>query len=42
MPELGWRYGYHLTWGIMLAVVAGLLIYFRRNGWIGSRSAGSE
>jgi len=35
MPEIGWRYGYAMAWGIMLAVVAALLIYFRRNGWIG-------
>ena len=38
MPELGWRYGYHLTWLIMLSVVAALLLYFRRNGWIGEKS----
>ena len=35
MPELHWRYGYLVTWGIMLAVAGGLLAYFRRNGWIG-------
>jgi magnesium transporter len=35
MPELEWEYGYYLTWGIMLVVVAGLLLYFRRKGWIG-------
>ena len=35
MPELHWRYGYLLTWGIMLGVVVGLLVYFRRNGWLG-------
>jgi len=35
MPELHWRYGYLLAWGIMLAVVVGLLAYFRRNGWLG-------
>jgi magnesium transporter len=34
MPELHWRYGYMLAWGIMLAVAAGLLMYFRRRGWI--------
>jgi magnesium transporter len=37
MPELHWRYGYHLTWAIMLAVVTALLVYFRRNGWIGTK-----
>lgn len=35
MPELHWRYGYVLTWGMMAAVAVGLLIYFRRSGWIG-------
>ena len=42
MPELGWRYGYHLTWAIMLTVVAALLLYFRRNGWIGTKRADSD
>ncbi len=42
MPELGWRYGYHLTWLIMLSVVAGLLLYFRRNGWIGSKDSRAD
>jgi magnesium transporter len=41
MPELSWRYGYGLTWLVMVAVVAGLLFYFRRNGWIG-RERGDE
>jgi len=40
MPELHWRYGYYLTWGIMVTVVAGLLYYFRRNDWIGGRQHG--
>ena len=35
MPELHWRYGYWVTWGLMLGVVAVLLVYFRRNGWLG-------
>lgn len=34
MPELSWRYGYLMVWAIMAAVVAGLLFYFRRAGWI--------
>jgi magnesium transporter len=38
MPEIGWRYGYAFSWGIMLAVVVGLLVYFRRNGWIGGEN----
>ncbi len=34
MPELGLRYGYPLLWLIMLAIVAGMLVYFRRKRWI--------
>ncbi len=34
MPELGWRYGYFFALGVMAAVVAGMLVYFRRKGWI--------
>jgi magnesium transporter len=35
MPELHWKYGYLLAWGIMAGVASGLLVYFRRAGWIG-------
>jgi magnesium transporter len=34
MPELKWRYGYPFAIGIMVAVPAGLLYYFRRKNWI--------
>jgi len=30
MPELGWYYGYPMVWGIMLLVVVGMLLYFKR------------
>ncbi|HWR97008.1 MAG TPA: magnesium/cobalt transporter CorA [Candidatus Methanoperedens sp.] len=33
MPELRWRYGYALIWGVMLAVGAAMLLYFRRKRW---------
>ena len=33
MPELKWRYGYLFFWGIIVAVGAGMLIYFRRKKW---------
>ncbi len=33
MPELSWRYGYGLIWGIMIAIGAGMLAYFRRQKW---------
>src|SRR6056297_313132 len=34
MPELGLRYGYPLLWLVMLGIVAGMLIYFRRKRWL--------
>lgn len=33
MPELGWYYGYPFAWAIMLVMVIGMLIYFRRKKW---------
>ncbi len=34
MPELSWRFGYLYIWGVMLVVVGGVLIFFRRKRWI--------
>lgn len=34
MPELDWAWGYPTFWGITLAVVGGLLWYFKRRDWI--------
>jgi magnesium transporter len=34
MPELEVPYAYPLIWGIMIAVVAGMLLLFRRRRWI--------
>jgi magnesium transporter len=43
MPELGWPFGYPLVLGLMLAVAVGMLLYFRRRGWIGgSREDGGR
>jgi magnesium transporter len=33
MPELKWRYGYALVWGVMVAIGAGMLAFFRRKRW---------
>jgi magnesium transporter len=33
-PELHWRYGYYMAWGLFMAIVGGMLWYFRRRGWI--------
>ncbi|MCF8052411.1 MAG: magnesium/cobalt transporter CorA [Desulfobacterales bacterium] len=34
MPELHWRWGYFAVWGVMLAVVLVLLVYFKRKRWL--------
>lgn len=34
MPELRWKYGYFVVWGVMLAVAGGLLWFFQRKGWL--------
>jgi magnesium transporter len=34
MPELSSVYGYPVTWGIMLLIAAGMLIFFKRRRWI--------
>ena len=35
MPELRRRWGYPAALALMLAIAAGMLVYFRRRGWIG-------
>jgi len=35
MPELHSRYGYYTVWIIMIAVAVGMLLFFKRRGWIG-------
>jgi magnesium transporter len=34
MPELHWRYGYFYALGVMLAIVLGMLAYFKRKRWL--------
>jgi magnesium transporter len=34
MPELKWKSGYFIIWGIMLFVILGLMIYFTKKGWL--------
>ncbi len=34
MPELNWYYGYPMAWLVMIAVTAGMLIYFKRKKWL--------
>lgn len=35
MPELRWRWGYPLVWGVMIAIAGALVFWFRRRGWLG-------
>lgn len=39
MPELDWRYGYPAVIALMLSVSGGMLLYFRRKGWLGGKRA---
>jgi len=34
MPELGWYYGYPIIWGVMIAIVIGMVIFFKRKNWL--------
>lgn len=34
MPELSWYYGYPMVWGLMIAITAGLVWFFKRRGWL--------
>ncbi len=33
MPELEWRYGYFVMWGVMILVAAAMIWYFKRKKW---------
>jgi len=33
MPELEWRWGYEAVWLVMLAVAAGMIVYFKKKKW---------
>lgn len=37
MPELKSRYGYFVVWGLMITVALGMLIFFRKRGWLGAK-----
>lgn len=34
MPELDWRYGYPATWALMLFIVAGMFLFFKKKNWL--------
>ena len=39
MPELDWIWGYPSALGLMGLVVTGIVLWFRRRGWIGDQRA---
>jgi magnesium transporter len=34
MPELGWKFSYPVFWLVVISMASGLLVLFRRKGWI--------
>lgn len=34
MPEIGWKYGYLWSWGVMAVMTLGIWLWFRRKGWL--------
>lgn len=34
LPETRWYYGYYAVWGVMIAIVIGLLVFFKRKQWL--------
>jgi magnesium transporter len=39
MPELEFYWGYPAVWAVMLVIAGAMLLYFRRRGWLGGKSA---
>lgn len=33
MPELGWSWGYPITWAVMIGIAIAMLVAFKRKGW---------
>lgn len=40
MPELGWFLGYPFALATMLSIAIGMLLFFRRKGWLGAGASG--
>src|SRR5690606_26856718 len=34
MPELEWKYGYLAAWALMIGMVVGMLVYFKKKKWL--------
>jgi magnesium transporter len=33
LPEIHWKYGYALAWGVFITIPVVMLVYFKRKGW---------
>jgi magnesium transporter len=42
MPELRWYWGYPFALAVMASIAGGLLLLFRRRGWLGGGTARRE
>jgi magnesium transporter len=38
MPELNWPFGYFYALGLMAVTIVGMLLFFRRRGWLSALS----
>ena len=34
MPELAWKWGYFVVWGIMIMMTVGMVVWFKKKGWL--------
>ncbi len=34
MSEIEWQHSYPVFWAVMIAIVVGMLVYFRRKRWL--------
>ena len=34
MPELHYKYGYYVVWGVMILLFIGMMVYFKRKDWL--------
>lgn len=34
MPELKFKYGYYILWGVMISIFVGLVLFFRKKKWL--------
>jgi magnesium transporter len=42
MPELKWRYGYALTWILLISVAFTILLWFWKSGWVRTKHDKNE